>query len=59
MVEIFKHVFGLCGEGHISILPILLSGGAGFGLAWTWLKSKFYHDHDSCEECNKETDDKI
>jgi len=25
MVEFFKHLFGLCGEGHMSILTLLTS----------------------------------
>ena len=61
MIEILRHIFGVCSDSssHPSILPLLLSGGVGFAFAWSWLKSKFIHDHNNCEECHKEEKEEI
>jgi len=38
MLEIIRHTFGLCGEPHINLFTILISG---FGLPSVYLYIKF------------------
>lgn len=51
MIEILKHAFGFCGEGH----PNLLWASAPIVVAtrycWCWLKEKFNKDHVCTHEC--------
>ena len=42
MIEILRHMLGLCGENHPSLIWLFASGTAVVSACWIWLKSKFY-----------------
>ena len=52
--QIIYHALGLCSDSstHPSLLTLLMSGGVGIGVIWTWFKSKFSkHNHDENCDC--------
>lgn len=40
MIELLRHIAGLCGEGHISLIHIIGSLGAISAFVWGWFKLK-------------------
>lgn len=53
MLELFRHVFGLCSDSstHPTLL-MLLGGGFGLGTIWKYIKFKFKGNNDVQENTN-------
>jgi hypothetical protein len=47
MIEVIRHSLGLCGEGHVNIFTLLLSGvGLSTPLSYVYYKLKFRKGND-------------
>jgi len=44
MFEFIRHAFGLCGEGHVSLITVLFGGGlACIGGMFPFLRTRISH----------------